>query len=58
MEFITAAKNGKLKQLQYSLHCFILGTQVFLRIHDYEKKEGVKRVVECLIKEENTVQEL
>ena len=58
MEFVTAAKNGQLKQLSYSLHYFFLGTRIFLRIWNYEEEEGVKRVVECLTKEENTVHKL
>ena len=58
MQFITAAKNGKLKELVYSLHYFFLGTQMFLRVSYYEEEEGVRRVVECLIKETNTVHKL
>ena len=58
MEFVTAAKNGKLKELWYSLHYFFLRTQVFLRINEYKEEEGVKRVVDCLTTEENTVHEL
>ena len=56
MEFVPAANNGKLKQLQYSLHYFFLGTQLFLRVSNC--KEEVKRVVECLTKEKNTVHQL
>ena len=58
MQFITAAKNGKLKELWYSLHYFFLVSQLFLRIQDYKEEEGVKKVVECLTKEKNTVHKL